>query len=204
MTTIQVVDGGSTSFDALFFPRQNPINTHYIQQNISNVMQKLNESGRNFFQSTLNTTAKLFDPDEIAKATRHLTTMAKNFFFDPNNIYPITTLDDLQTASLQMQRWVMAEPSIRQAYLSQQIDGYSDTYVNVGGDSIGNTHWDYRRVMSGIITPNNSNHYVNFFMDEGEEHDRELTTYEKFDILSTWEIAKLMLDNGLDPTNPYS
>ena len=203
MTMINVVDGGDTSFNALFFPRQNPTNMNFIQQNMQNVAQKLSGFGRNLFQQTVERTAALFDINEIARVTRHLVTTAKDFFFDPNKIIPLTQLDELQTASFQMQRWIMAEPTIRQTYLNQQIDGYSDTYVNVFGKAVGEDHYDYCRVMDGVVLPNNETHYVKFYANSEDSMDQILTHFDKCDILDTWDFAKWYLDLGLDPTNPY-
>ena len=45
----------------------------------------------------------------------------------------------------------MAQPDIRSLYHKGHCDGYSDTYVDMEPGLVGEQHYDYRRVMDGVV-----------------------------------------------------
>jgi len=198
-----VIDGGMRAVDALFYPQQNPVNLQFIQNQMSNVAQNLGNFGKAFFERSSQAAAQIFNVEAMRQLTRQLVRTSKEFFTDGNRVVPLETYEELQLASTVMQRWVMAEPEIRKAYLDQRIDGYSDTYMNVFENKIKDDHYDYRRVMDGVVL-DEEDHYVKFYIDELFEGDRELNHDEKVDILSTWDIARHFLHAGLDPTDPFA
>ena len=131
-----------------------------------------------------------------------------NNFFDPNAIIPIDSLEGLQQASVGMQRWIMAQPDIRTLYHQQLVDGYADTYVDMHPGVVGSEHYDYRRVLDGIITEGSEEDGYDWvttqYPDDLYKYDRELTIGEKTDILNIWDIVKLYSEaRKEDPTNPH-
>ena len=70
-----------------------------------------------------------------------------------NYYQELLTFQQLQNANLTMQRWVMAHPQIKQMYVDQNLDGYSGSYVNISGKSVGEDDYNYRRVMDGAVIP---------------------------------------------------
>ena len=109
-----------------------------------------------------------------------------------------------------MQRWIMANPDVRKLYHEQRIDGYSDTYEDIHENSIGESHYDYRRVMNGIVVDNDDEEAdygwssVTYFEDLAEE-DRELRIDEQYDILSSWHYLQRYLAVGKeDPTSLFN
>lgn len=118
----------------------------------------------------------------------------------------ITYLDDLakvQTAGPVMQRWILAHPELRGRYLNQEIDGYEGSYVNYHGDAVGAQHYDWRRVMDGIVQADDDGFRYTHYLENIPEGERELSLFEKVDILKTWNIVSEILDQGVDdPTSP--
>lgn len=123
-----------------------------------------------------------------------------------NQVSALRSMESLQTASPYMQRWIMAEPELRKRYLNQEVDGYSDTYVNYHGDAVGSDHYDYRRILSGLVeTQGDDEDYIcRIYADELPPGDKELTPFQQFDVLDTWaRVTRYLDEGGEDPTSVY-
>lgn len=119
-----------------------------------------------------------------------------------NEIAYLNDLARIQTAGPVMQRWIMAQPDLRQRYLSQEVEGYEGSYVNYQGDTIGAVQYDWRRVMDEIVVVNDEGFKFVHYYDNIPEGDRELTLFEKVDILRTWALVENMVEEGDDdPTS---
>ena len=204
---VGVIDSSSLdSFDYLLFPDQNPNNQTFIQQQLSNFSNTLTETGKRFMETTKAIYEKINDSNAIRMAKAAIRT-AKGILH-PNTIVHLDNLEYIRTAQPVMQRFIMAEPTIRQYYHEQKCDGYADTYVDIHPNKIGDDHYDYRRVMGGIIQDsvdeNGDYEWVSKnYLDEITEGDRELSFDEKVDILKTWDIMKMFMEAGEDPTNVF-
>lgn len=114
-----------------------------------------------------------------------------------NYIVPLVTFEEFQTANPTMQRWVMASPEIKSLYLKQNIDGYSDTYVNVFGEGEKEHDYNYRRVMSGaLVDIDEHTSRVSIYEDELYPGDRELDYHEKIIVRSTWDNIRLLMSES--------
>lgn len=201
---INVITGvGNNAFDTLSYPTQNPANLQFIQTNLQNFSQTLNDVGRNFMESA----RQVYDQINNSEAA-HLARVAiraARGMFSSNHIAPLMTLDELQAAQPTMQRWIMADVTIRELFQKQRCSGYADTYVDVHPGEIGESHYDWRRVMDGVgvIPDDDQPSYFKFYMDELLEGDRTLQACEKNDILDTWDVVKLFVAGGEDPTDPF-
>lgn len=99
----------------------------------------------------------------------------------------LLTFQQLQNANLTMQRWVMAHPQIRQMYVDQNLDGYSETYKNISGKDVGEKDYNYRMVMDGGLIPTDDGWIVKHYIEDLQIGDRELNHFEKVKIRNTWE-----------------
>ena len=133
-----------------------------------------------------------------------------NVITNVNYIGHLNTLQGLQTANPMMQQYIMANPIIRQLYHESRCNGYNETYIDTDPSSIGHTHYDYQKVMDGIVhdenigTEDNPEYVakVNIYVDLKEE-DR-LSPSEQIHIVHTWETLTNYIDVfGEDPTSPY-
>ena len=99
----------------------------------------------------------------------------------------------------------MANPVVRQTYHEQKCDGYSDTYIDNQPSAIKETHYDYRRVMDGVVVDKDNDGWsVKFYPDDLHDGDRELVHGEKVDILHSWDIIEMFMKAGdKDPTSQY-
>lgn len=200
---MNVVYGGTEAFNAIVYQNQHPSNYEYFKNQVSNISSTLDEVGKRFF----NNAQVLYDQinsSEAMRIARAAVNQVKTIFQE-NTIHYIDKLENLQNACVVMQRWIMANPTVRQQYHLQKCDGYSDTYVDMQPDAIGQKHYDYRRVMNNVIQDEDDSWVVRCYPDELHHGDRELQAHEKFKILSTWEIINLYMEKGeKDPTSIWN
>jgi hypothetical protein len=190
------------TFDHLVMPEQNPLVREYEASKFQHYKETLSDAGRRFMDSArqLWDQARTWDAEHLVrKALR-----AASGVFHLNVVTYLGNIYALRTAQPTMQRFIMAQPDIRKAYHRQLIDGYSDSYVDVQPNVIGVRHYDYRRVMDGILCDGEDGLYWDEFYDDLHTGDRDLTLMEKSDILETWELAKYYYSRGIDPTDMFS
>lgn len=191
---IQVIPNGSVrSFDMLAYPEQHPMNQQFIQQRVYALSQDLGatmtEMGQRFVERAKSLYEKAYDSKAIQAARSAL--RAVKGLFHPNAIVPLESIDELRGAQPAMQRYLMANPETRQMYFDQRIDGYSDSYVNVHGKTIGDDHYDYRRVQQGMVVINEDKEgepdWVSVqYVEDLLPGDRELLMDEQIDIQRAW------------------
>jgi len=150
----------------------------------------------------------LYDQVHGSDMMRQIRSISQQFgnAFQIDGVRYLETLADFQTASLTMQRFVMANPVIRQMYLDFSADGYSETYTNVHGDVIGEDHSDYRLVMNGMLQEDEDGEtfFRYYFEEQSEDDPIRLSTYDQFDILNSWDNLKYLISKGKeDPTSIY-
>lgn len=150
----------------------------------------------------------LYDQVHGSDMMRQIRSISQQFAssFQVDGIKYLQTLGDFQQATLTMQRFVMAQPDIRRMYLEFAADGYSETYVNVHGDVVGEEHSDYRLVMNGMLQEDDDGElfFRYYFEEQSEEDPVRLTPYDQFDILNSWDNLKCLITKGKeDPTSIY-
>lgn len=202
---IQVIYGGEDAFNALVYSsEQNPVNTNYFQNQINSISNSLSSIGQTFFANT-QAIYNQINNSEALRIARAAVSQAKTLF-QPNRIIDIRTMENMQNAPVVMQRWIMANPLVREMYHKQQIDGYSDSYKDMFPNQIGENHYDYRRVMDSVVqdSSNDDEWFVRYYPDEILEGDKELSHDEKVSVLNTWSIAEMFVKAGKsDPTSVW-
>lgn len=194
------------SFDLMLFADRNPMTSNYIEQQLTNFSQSLTDIGRKFVETSQAIYEKVNDSSAIRMAKAAIR-MAKGMFH-PNAIVQLETEQDLRAAYPIMQRYIMADETIRAKYLAQQIDGYSDTYANVDGKAIGREHYDWRRVNTGIVKDtvdeNGEDSWTaSQYYDDDRPGDIPLEFSEKIDILRSQDLARMFIEAGKDVTDTY-
>ncbi len=190
-------------FDAALYSSPPPGLVNYMQNQFSNIANSVGEMGNMFLQRASNMFESINANARFNAAKRELNRAVG--YVHHNEVGYLSSVDQIKAANPIMQRWVMAEPTYRADYLNQTADGYSDSYINIHGNVLGADHYDYRRVMDGVLTYNERTEefFTQSFIEDLIEGDRELTNFERRDILSVWdvmrEIHSLVKD---DITNP--
>lgn len=202
MFVANVIPGDSLEFNALVYPQHSSNMLSYLSSGIERLGTMVTDSSR-YLLDRASTMFNNLTGSEAARRSRAAIMSTKPSYLN-DVVLPLTSIKEIQSANLYMQRWVMAEPTVRAVYHDQRCDGYYNTYMDMHPEDIGEKHYDYRRVMDGVVIndtePNMiSRHYIEDLVDG----DRDLSSYEKFDILTTWDIVRnCMLAGGEDPTSP--
>jgi len=202
---IAVSYGGDDEFRAFVYGQnKDPRTLNYLENQLSNISQTLTSAGMNFFADARSIYDR-FNGSEAMRLARAAINKAGSVF-QTNIIRAIWESSEFQNAPLCMQRYIIAEPSVRKLFNEQRIDGYSDTYVDMHPGTIGESHYDYRQVMNGIVTIDEDGlELTRFFPDELLEGDRELDLSEKADILNSWKhVASLMKFGDRDATSVWN
>jgi hypothetical protein len=189
------------SFDYLMFPEQTGIDNNYLQQQFSGLSNIVDDVSQKF----INTAKSLYDRannSDLVRSAKAAIMSAKNIFH-PNVIYHLDNLEQLMSARVGNQRFIMAYPELREIYHEQKCDGYSDTYVDMEPNKIGKDHYDFRRVMTGVVVDTEDGWVVNTYYEDLIEGDKELDVNEKVNILLTWDSVYHAIMNKDDPTNVY-
>jgi hypothetical protein len=124
--------------------------------------------------------------------------------FQADTIRDLYQIGELQNAPLVMQRFIMANPVVRDLYHQQRCDGYSDTYLDMEPGAVGLAHYDYRRVITGMVMEDEEHGWkIVHCLDELKEGDRPLQIEEKDIVLSVWDVVEARIREGKDdPTSP--
>lgn len=200
VNVIQAGAAGASGFDYLLYPEQNQMTLNYLQGQLSNFGNNVTDIGRQFLEQTRAVYDKVND-SSVVRAARAALRGAKGLFH-PNIIVPLETLEEIRNAQPIMQRYVMAEPTIREVYHRQLCDGYYPTYQDMEPGKVGEAHYDFRRVMDGIIVETDDNWKATNYYEDILSEDKELTFQEKSYVISTWDMIRMFMDAGEDMTNP--
>lgn len=203
MFQINVVDGGSEMFSMLAYQEKHPDTVAFVRSQFENISNTLTDAGRMFYHGLRDSFERANSSDAMRRA-RLAMQKVKNVF-QPDIVTSMFDLVEIQAAQFQMQRWIMAMPQLRQMYHEQRVDGYSESYIDMAPGQVGEDHYDYRRVMHGMVQDDPENDWkATFYLDEILPGDRELNFDEQIDILNTWDVVKVYLDRGEgDPTSQY-
>lgn len=200
---MRIVDGGDLAWGAIAFGEQNPINLGYFQNQFSSLTAGLNDYAKNFYSEVGNIVDKFTNSDAVRSVRNALRSAAS--LFNNDIIKPLYEMEEFQTATVKMQRWIMANPVVRTSFIEQKCDGYSDSYVDLYPGKVKDEHYDYRRVMNGVVQfDEDERDYFKIYYEDLVEGDRELSVDEKIDILQSWEIVELYMKKGAqDPTSQF-
>lgn len=192
------------AFNAFIYPEKNTGGLQYLRNQFNNFTGVLTSTANDFIQKSreqferFNSSAAMEFARSVVKSVLHQADIPTDI------ILSIWDLNQFQTASIPMQRWVMANPVVRDLYHAQGCEGYSDTYVDMQPKVSGEEHYDYRRVMDGMIQyDKDDNWFAKIYVEDLVEGDRDLTHGEKHDIIQTWSKLEYLIALGKgDPTSP--
>jgi hypothetical protein len=199
---MQVLTGGRELFEHLSFGEASQRSIDYVQRELDRAERVLSDLGRSGWE-TARETFDRFTGENAMRRAREISRRI-GWMYQKDVIRPLSELKELQAAQPVMQRWIMANPAVRALHLRQECNGYSRTYVDIDPGKIGDDHYDYRRVMNGIVQTDDDTKpfYTIYVGDELLEGDRELDIGEKVDIMSSWRFVQAIIAEGTDdPTS---
>jgi len=195
------VPGGADLIDIMAGGRPDSVTQNWFAERRDALQNTLTHTSQVFFDRARDMYQTISE-SQAMQILRNLRSQSDTAW-SGNAVEPLNTLERLQTASPIMQRWVMAQPDVRKRYLNQEVEGYSQAYNNFHGAVFGANHYDYRQVMSGVVEVNDDGWVAREYVDYMEDDEPRLRRHEQLDILSTWDVVKALLDQGVeDPTSP--
>jgi len=196
-------DGGIDAFNATVYGEQHPNVQTFLQGQAETFSNNLTDMGRQFS----NRANDIYERLNNSTALRRAKAMVRKgrSLWNTDDIRQLSTIGEFQQAGLKMQRWLMAEPTVRKMAHEQKCHGWSDTYVDMHPNDIGKEHYDWRRVMDGVFVEDEYGElYANTYLDEVIEGDN-LDIVEQDEILTSWhELQQKIRDGGDDPTSPLN
>lgn len=190
------------------FPEITQEAKQWVAGQLNHGLDQLTDLGRTYYDRALKDHRVFFD-GKLERMARRITRAVKSLSHS-NAIVPLRTVEELQSARPAMQRYIMANPNLRALYHKQLCDGYSDTYRDLEPTKIGEDHYEYRRVMNGIvqdaIDPESGEKtwMATYYFDDLHEGDRELDAEEQFDILDAWDACDVAVCRRFDPTDIFN
>jgi hypothetical protein len=141
---------------------------------------------------------------DFLRKVHHLSNIVSNSL-QVNNIHNLDTLSDFRNANPTMQRWIMAEPIVREMWNDGLLNGYGDSYVDTHPNVTGKDHYDYRRVMDGMsYIDETDGRLTNTSYLEVVDANDILNINEKLIVLSNWKRGKEMSLDGFDITDKFA
>lgn len=195
-----VIDESGGLFGAMAYARLHPNTINYLSNQVNQAFTNISANAMNMFNQASNY-FRGFNYDEFMRTSRAAVRAIGNMW-QHEDIMPIDTIGGLQHASLEMQRWLMAEPTVRAVYHDQRCDGYHETYIDMQPNAIGISHYDYRRATNHLFMPRGDTLVASSYMETIREGDRELHVTEQADIQIAWHhMRTAILNNQDDPTS---
>jgi hypothetical protein len=199
----QLTYGASDAFNALVYGEQHPSTVEFLRSQFNNATGLLTDAARSFYERAHKTFEHFNSNAAMTFARNAIQTLTGGNISGIDRIFYLSELAQLQQANLVMQRWLMANPMVRERYLDQRLDGYSDTYINIHGNDIGWRHYDFRVATNGVMQINDDGDAVwTEYPEELREGDRDLTLLEQIDIRDSWNAMNVLMHLGDDPTDP--
>jgi hypothetical protein len=195
----EVVYGDNSFFKSAVYGTQDFKALEFLSNQYNNISSFATNASMEFFNTAKNLYDRLSGSTAIRMARQASEVMGT--LYQADEIHMLKTLVSLQLAKHTMQRWIMANPVVRQLYHDQKIDGYSNTYVDMHPNDIGESHYDYRRATNGLMVEVEDKLLCTTYPDELMD-EKELTIEEQLDIKISWDTIEKELSKGKeDPTS---
>lgn len=171
--------------------------SNFLAGYLTNQMQQIGPAFNEFSQRVYNSIQNSYNfiTDKLTQYGIRNELSAAGVNVLDNQYMELLSWQALQQANPTMQRWIMSHPRVRQLYVDQNVDGYSDQYKNIYGKGVAEEDYNYRRVMTGVIQDSGKYSVVKHFFEDLLPGDRELDHYEKNIILNTYSAIDWVLDN---------
>lgn len=191
---------GVDAFRALVYSPPTPDMINYMQSTMQRAGQTLGELGTGFIQRAGEVFSALNSYEAIERGKRLLSMVGTHV--DENVIYTVP-FERLHQANLEMQRYIMSEPSIRNMYNQQSISGYEDTYYNNDVEIVDGLTTRYMDVMTGVGYYDPYKPVDPVFYTHSHDVYFDLDRLDRMSVLDTWRNVRNAIAKGIDPTSKH-
>ena len=195
--------GDYDDYSGMIYGDYHPETLAFLRNSPQQFSARLSEAGQRFIAASEQILGS-FNIDEVARKMRAAGRQVAAAF-QSDVIRELNTIGELQNPPPSMRHLIMAEPTVRRYYFNQVIDGYSGDYVDVEPGQIKHDHYDYRRVMDGIVSLNADGDFeVHQYFEEVRAEDH-LEFDQQVEVVLTWQQIKAKLLEGRDdPTSKWN
>lgn len=197
-------DGGADFFRGMVYGDYHPNTIKLLneQSNSGLLSERLTDAGKAFVSQVSDFVEKI-DFNNTLRVMKAAARMV-NSLWKPNIFRVLEDISDMQHAPPVMRQFIMAAPEIRNLYHKQQIEGYNGWYVDNEPGKVGEDHYDFRRVMDGIVRDDGDKWFCNSYQEDVHEGDN-LDLPEQTAVLVSWDnVYKKILEGGDDPTSRWN
>ena len=199
-----MISGDNSVFNALVYGAGNQSGREYMAMLNQQFMQCLTPDLYNYYSNIGNTVYAGIDQTEAMNRLRMVGGQFMNMF-QPDMVAYLQTMEQMQMAGLSMQRWIMANPQVRELYQQGVINGYSESYYDWEPNRNGAQQFDYRIVTNGVWVEDASGNYSMTDWNHGGPDTEELTFEEQHCIMKTWDnVLRQMELRQKDPTSVWN
>ena len=206
---VNVIYGDDNTFDAIAYGVPHPGTVQYLTQRFEQAGSFLQGLGQAVGQRVTDMFQTFNSSEAIHLAQAALRKVST--LWDSDIIRPLASIAEFQHAQPQMIRWIMAEPTLRTMYHNQEVDGYSDYYVDAEPNRVGDQHYDWRRAMDGFAVINETDDlsqpewYADSFIEDLEPDDGDLSLIDQSFIQDTWvALRQHLAARKDDPTSRFN
>lgn len=187
-----LIDGDATSFSAALYGRPREETVRFLQQQFDDPSRALNYASNSFIERSRKVFDFNFSDEMMAKYDAVKRSLRR--VWDVDVITDLSTVEDFQNAKPRMQRFVMANPFIRQKFKEGRLAGYGESYVDHKKQGVGADHYDYQLARSGFATFNDEDGWVaTTWATELLPGDERPGFSEQVDIDRSWVAAEAHL-----------
>lgn len=198
MANIITMDDDTLTTQALF-GRPLQATQDYISNSVQNYVQSLGQGMSHMATDLLERFNNIRSKQTIQLVDNIRQRL--NSVWETNGIRRLDTPLKVLSAPPIMHRWIMAEPALRASFNRGGCSGYDGAYVDVKPGGVGAKHYDYRRVMDGVVENGEYTNYREILITA----DDILSITDKAAIKATWNvIAGHVEETNMDPTDPWN
>ena len=170
----------------------------YINQSVNNFMS-YGSSIPSAIGSTIKQKHQELVNSSLSRKVEAMRYKINNLWSD-DVIRTMHSIGDIQQTPDVMVRWVMANPTIRNLYHQDRVEGFGDRYVDREPQYVGSNQYDYRRIMDGVVCVNKDTDTASYttYHEEMIDNDVVLTSIEKASVKMAWDIIENGIEEGDD------
>ncbi len=202
-----LIQTAGNPFDAVkmsAFGQQHANTLQFIENQYNAVSGTLDAASQSF----INASKAIYERVSSSEAIRNMKAAVNRVqsIFQSGEIRQLDSLAEIQNAHINLQRLLMAQPTLRNLYHKQGCDGYSDTYIDMNPGMVGHNHYEYQMVNDGIVTFNEDGSWEsNTYLIDYHTGDSELDHTQQLDMIANWDTIENELRYGTsDPTDKYN
>ena len=201
---MRIVHGGAAAFNALAFGSNPPEMRAFFEERLQSINAGIGGYSERF-KTRANEMFNNLHGDKVVQIAKAALNQVRGFFA-PDTIVNLTTIEDIQVAQATMRRMIMANPMVRELYHKQRCDGYSDSYVDTDPGKIGWDHYDYQRIMTGMVQVTDESWSFTSVAHDQRPGDHELDFHDQFSIVAqTWpNLEAIMALAAKDATSEWN